>query len=71
MILEGIPIFLCDEGAVGFLVRRFRRVDYDSMGFTPVSSRTAVVATLQVVSPTSILAVVSVDLANVIFVVLL
>lgn len=44
-----------------FLVRSFGKVERGSMGFTPVGSGMAVVATLLVASPAS---VVSVDLAG-------
>lgn len=69
IVAEGVPILLYDEGGVAFLARSFGRVERYSLGFTLMGSRTTVVAVIQVVSPTAIPAVATVDLANTSFVV--
>lgn len=65
VVIEGLPIFLCNAEGVGFLVRSSSRVESKSMGYTMVGLQMAVPAILQVACPAAIPAVVSIDLAGV------
>lgn len=69
IIVEGVLLHLCDAKGLSFLIRNFGRVEGGSFSFTAMSSRTAVVAIIQVASPVAVLSVVTVELARVNFVV--
>lgn len=54
MVLEGLPVLLCNEEGLGFFVKDVGRLKSASLGFTELGSRTVVLATLQVFSTTVI-----------------
>lgn len=64
MIIEGIPIFLYDEGGVAFIIQSLGWVEPGSLRFSPVGSRTAVTTTIQVALPSTISAVATENLVG-------
>lgn len=62
MVIEGVPLLLCNEQGISFVVQSLGSVVKVSLGFAPMGSRTTVGVVVQVPSPAAIPAVVTVKL---------